>query len=91
MTFKMPEPVGYLAWENDKPNWDGDDCVCEDAVYPVDYDDTRESKAIYTADQLLEVRRQTIAECAAVCEKHNYGQAPKYIKEAILKLGEVKP
>ena len=54
---ELPEPVGYLAWKDGKPCWKGDDCVCEDAVYPVCSDDDRMSKAIYTADQV----RQAIA------------------------------
>jgi hypothetical protein len=57
----LPEPVGYLAWKDGKPCWKGDDCVCEDAVYPVCSDDDRTSKAIYTADQL----RQAIADALA--------------------------
>lgn len=41
------EPVGYLAWRDGKPDW-SEDCVCEDAVYPVDGED-RTSMAIYPA------------------------------------------
>lgn len=41
------KPVGYLAWRDGKPSWD-DDCVCEDAVYPVDEYDDRTSMPIYT-------------------------------------------
>ena len=45
------EPVAYLAWRDGKPCWDGDDCVCEDAVYPVDHDDDRTSMPVYLAPQ----------------------------------------
>ena len=61
----LPEPVGYLAWKDGKPCWEGDDCVCEDAVYPVCSDDDRTSKAIYTADQV----RLAIADALCVAEK----------------------
>ena len=44
-------PVAYLAWRDGKPCWDGDDCVCEDAVYPVDHDDDRTSMPVYLAPQ----------------------------------------
>ncbi|MCC7545738.1 MAG: hypothetical protein IT506_09635 [Aquabacterium sp.] len=46
----VQEPIGYLAFRDGKPSWD-EDCVCEDAVYPVDADDDRVSVAIYTAPQ----------------------------------------
>ena len=41
------EPVAYLAWRDGKPCWEGDDCVCADAVYPVDMDDDRTSMPVY--------------------------------------------
>ncbi len=44
-----PEPVAYLAWRDGKPCWDGDDCVCQDAVYPIDFDDDRTSMPVYLA------------------------------------------
>lgn len=28
------EPVAYIAWKNDKPCYEGDDAICEDAVWP---------------------------------------------------------
>ena len=40
------EPVAYLAWRDGKPCWD-EDCVCQDAVYPVDSDDDRTSMPVY--------------------------------------------
>ena len=43
---KKPEPVAYLAWRDGKPCWD-EDCVCQDAVYPVDSDDDRTSMPVY--------------------------------------------
>ena len=43
------EPVAYLAWRDGKPCWEGDDCVCEHAVYPVDHDDDRTSMPVYLA------------------------------------------
>lgn len=43
------EPVAYLAWRDGKPCWEGDDCVCADAVYPVDHDDDRTSMPVYLA------------------------------------------
>ncbi len=45
------EPVAYLAWRDGKPCWEGDDCVCADAVYPVDHDDDRTSMPVYLAPQ----------------------------------------
>lgn len=45
------EPVAYLAWRDGKPCWEGDDCVCQDAVYPVDYDDDRTSMPVYLSPQ----------------------------------------
>lgn len=44
---KPQEPIGYLAFRNGAPTWD-EDCVCQDAVYPIDGDDDRVSVAIYT-------------------------------------------
>ena len=46
---KAVEPVAYLAWRDGKPCYEGDDAVCEDAVWPVDYDDDRTSMAVYLA------------------------------------------
>ena len=43
------KPVAYLAWRDGKPCYEGDDAVCEDAVWPVDYDDDRTSMAVYLA------------------------------------------
>lgn len=47
----LQEPVAYLAWRDGKPCWEGDDCVCADAVYPVDHDDDRTSMPVYLAPQ----------------------------------------
>ena len=43
---KAPEPVAYIAWRDGQPCWD-EDCVCQDAVYPVDSDDDRTSMPVY--------------------------------------------
>jgi len=43
------KPVAYVAWRDGKLCWDSDDCVCEDAVYPVDWDDDRTSMPVYLA------------------------------------------
>ena len=43
----MQEPIAYLAWRDDKPCYEGDDAVCEDAVWPVDSDDDRQSMPVY--------------------------------------------
>ena len=43
------KPVAYLAWRDGKPCYEGDDAVCEDAVWPVDDDDDRTSMAVYTS------------------------------------------
>jgi len=43
------KPVAYVAWRDGKLCWDSDDCVCEDAVYPVDWDDDRVSMPVYLA------------------------------------------
>lgn len=59
------EPVAYLAWRDGKPCYEGDDAVCEDAVWPVDWDDDRESMPVYTADQLAAAVRE---KCAKVAE-----------------------
>ena len=40
------EPVAYIAWRDGQPCWD-EDCVCQDAVYPVDSDDDRTSMPVY--------------------------------------------
>lgn len=53
------EPVGYLAFRDGSPAWD-EDCVCEDAVYPVDSDDDRVSVAIYTAPQALQQKLERL-------------------------------
>ena len=45
------EPVAYIAWKNDKPCYEGDDAICEDAVWPVDSDDYRTSMPVFTAPQ----------------------------------------
>ena len=45
------EPVAYLAWKDEKPCYEGDDAVCEDAVWPVDGDDDRTSMPVYTTPQ----------------------------------------
>ena len=45
------EPVAYLAWRDGKPCWEGDDRVCQDAVYPVDHDDDRTSMPVYLSPQ----------------------------------------
>ena len=41
------EPVAYLAWRDGNPCYEGDDAVCEDAVWPVDHDDDRISMPVY--------------------------------------------
>ena len=46
------KPVAYLAWRDGKPCYAGDDAVCEDAVWPLDADDDRESMPVYTAARL---------------------------------------
>jgi peptidoglycan hydrolase CwlO-like protein len=53
------EPVAYLAWRDGKPCYEGDDAVCEDAVWPVDIDDDRTSMPVYAApvDQQAEIER----------------------------------
>lgn len=43
------EPVAYLAWRDGNPCYEGDDAVCEDAVWPADEDDERTSMPVYTA------------------------------------------
>lgn len=58
------EPVAYLAWRDGKPCWEGEDCVCQDAVYPVDHDDDRTSMPVYLAPQsprLTDAEIETIA------------------------------
>jgi len=45
--WEKQEPVGYIAWHEGAPSWD-EDCVCQDAVYPVDESDVRTSEPIYT-------------------------------------------
>ena len=47
--LKKQEPVAYLAWRDGKPCYEGDDAVCEDAVWPVDSDDDRTSTPVYLA------------------------------------------
>jgi len=57
----MPKPVAHIAWRNGKPNYEGDDAICEDAVWPVDSDDDRESKAVVTLDQCREAVASAVA------------------------------
>ena len=45
------EPVAYIAWKDGKPCYEGDDAICEDAVWPVDSDDDRTSMPVFTAPQ----------------------------------------
>ena len=56
------EPVAYLAWRDGNPCYEGDDAVCEDAVWPVDDDDDRTSMAVYLAsppEHTAEIERLT--------------------------------
>ena len=48
---QVGEPVAYIAWKNDKPCYEGDDAICEDAVWPVDSDDDRTSMPVCAALQ----------------------------------------
>lgn len=52
-------PTAYIAWRNEQPAW-GEDCVCQDAVFPVDMDDDRESMPLYTCDQAHGIYGPTI-------------------------------
>jgi len=45
------EPVAYIAWKDGKPCYEGDDAICEDAVWPVDSDNDRTSMPVFTAPQ----------------------------------------
>ena len=47
--LQQQKPIAYLAWHDGKPCWSDDDCVCEDAVYPVHDDDDRVSMPVYLA------------------------------------------
>jgi hypothetical protein len=47
-------PIAYLAWKDGKPCYEGDDGVCEDAVWPIDEDDDRTSMPVYTRPQPTE-------------------------------------
>ena len=47
------EPVAYIAWRDGKPCYEGDDVICENAVWPVDGDDDREAMPVYTAPQAV--------------------------------------
>ena len=40
--------VAYLAWKDGKPCYEGDDGVCEEAVWPLDDTDDRTSMPVYT-------------------------------------------
>lgn len=46
----FPAPVVGVR----KPRWD-EDCICEDAVYPVDADDGRTSMPVFLSRELLEL------------------------------------
>lgn len=48
---KAGEPVAYIAWKDGKPCYEGDDAICEDAVWPVDSDDDRTSMPVFAAPQ----------------------------------------
>lgn len=58
-SIKQQEPVAYLAWRDGKPCWEGDDCVCADAVYPVDSDDDRTSMPLFRAAGAQPVQQET--------------------------------
>ena len=62
------EPVAYLAWRDGKPCWEGDDCVCQDAVWPVDHDDDRTSMPVYLAAPQQQPRL-TDAEIDAIADE----------------------
>jgi hypothetical protein len=51
LTAAPAEPVAYLAWRDGKPCYEGDDAVCEDAVWPCDVEDDRTSMPVYLAPQ----------------------------------------
>ena len=48
---RAAEPVAYIAWKDGKPCYEGDDAICEDAVWPVDSDDDRTSMPVCAALQ----------------------------------------
>ena len=47
----LGEPVAYLAWRDGKPSYEGDDAVCEEAVWPVEDGDNRTSMPVYAPKQ----------------------------------------
>jgi len=57
-------PVAYIAWKDGKPCYEGDDAICEDAVWPVDSDDDRAS-----------VAREALSAAKAVSDKPKLGVA----------------
>ena len=63
------EPVAYLAWRDGKPCYEGDDAVCEDAVWPVDGDDDRASMPVVT----LASAQAAVAAQALAYETHYEG------------------
>lgn len=48
---RAAEPVAYIAWKDGKPCYEGDDAICEDAVWPVDSDDDSTSMPVCAALQ----------------------------------------
>jgi hypothetical protein len=69
------EPVAYLAWRDGNPCYEGDDAVCEDAVWPVDFDDDRTSMPVYTSppDHTAEIDSMKAAMRPALKELKFYG------------------
>lgn len=58
----LPEPVAYLRAKNGVPQW-GEDCVCQDPVYPSDPDGSDAdcvSMPLYTASDLALAVREAI-------------------------------
>ena len=90
-----PEPVAQLHPNHWKPNPDGTEWCREVLLYSPNNEgdklrgvNTREN--LYTLDQLVQVRRKAILECAKLCEAEweaRWGTA-KECADVIRKLGE---
>ena len=70
------EPVAYLAWRDGSPCYEGEDAVCEDAVWPVDDDDDRTSMAVYLASppEHTAVMQQALDALCLPCSRWNKTQ-----------------
>ena len=62
--------VAYLAWKDGKPCYEGDDGVCEEAVWPLDDTDDRTSMPVYTHPLPAQPAEPVNAELIDACGRY---------------------